>query len=169
MKYSADDLSRFWSKVDTSGECWPWTAGTSTAGYGAFWHGGQMQKAHRVSYELEHGTIRADRFVDHVCHNRRCVRPAHLREVTNKQNVENHNGGPKVTSKSGVRGVVWVKDCNKWGVLVELIEARAEHIREVTAAIQLGKYAEGYKDGMKDAMEGVEVVYVGADDDEDED
>jgi hypothetical protein len=47
--------------------------------------------------------------------------------------------------------------------IVELIEARAEHIREVTASIQLGKYAEGYKDGMKDAMEGVEVVYIGED------
>lgn len=117
MKYSADDLARFWPKVDAAGECWTWTAGISAAGYGAFWHSGQMQKAHRVSYELEHGTIRADRLIDHTCHNRRCVRPSHLREVTNKQNVENHTG-PKATSKSGVRGVVWVKDCNKWGVYV---------------------------------------------------
>ena len=50
--------------------------------------------------------------------------------------------------------------------IVELIEARAEHMREITAAIQLGKYAEGYKDGMKDAMEGVEVVYIGTDEDD---
>ena len=47
-----------------------------------------------------------------------------------------------------------------YNALVEMIEARAEHIREVTATIALGKYAEGYKDGMADAMEGVEVVYV---------
>lgn len=46
-----------------------------------------------------------------------------------------------------------------YNALVEMIEARAEHIREVTATIALGKYAEGYKDGMADAMEGVEVVY----------
>ena len=50
--------------------------------------------------------------------------------------------------------------------IVELIEARAEHMREITAAIQLGKYAEGYKDGMKDAMEGVEVVNIGTDEDD---
>lgn len=53
--------------------------------------------------------------------------------------------------------------------IAELIEARAEHIREVTAGVQLGTYARGYKDGQADLMEGAEIVYVGADEDEDED
>jgi hypothetical protein len=53
--------------------------------------------------------------------------------------------------------------------IVELIEARAEHIREVTASVQLGTYARGYKDGQADLMEGAEIVYVGADEDEDDD
>jgi hypothetical protein len=30
----AEDLSRFWSKVDTSGDCWLWTGGVSPKGYG---------------------------------------------------------------------------------------------------------------------------------------
>jgi hypothetical protein len=50
----------------------------------------------------------------------------------------------------------------------EYIEARAEHIREVTAGVQLGTYARGYKDGQADLMEGAEVVYIGADEDEDD-
>jgi hypothetical protein len=52
--------------------------------------------------------------------------------------------------------------------IIELLEARAENVREDTATMQLGKYAEGYQDGVKDTMEGVEVVYIGTDD-EDED
>ena len=55
------------------------------------------------------------------------------------------------------------------GAIAELLEARAEHIREVTAGVQLGTYARGYKDGQADLMEGAEVVYIGADDDEDGD
>jgi hypothetical protein len=51
----------------------------------------------------------------------------------------------------------------------EYIEARAEHVREVTAGVQLGTYARGYKDGQADLMEGAEIVYVGGEDDDDED
>jgi len=35
--------------------------------------------------------------------------------------------------------------------LVELLEAKAENIREDTATMQLGVYARGYKDGQDDA------------------
>jgi len=37
--------------------------------------------------------------------------------------------------------------------LVELLEAKAENIREDTATMQLGVYARGYKDGQDDAMD----------------
>jgi hypothetical protein len=53
--------------------------------------------------------------------------------------------------------------------IAELIEARAEHIREVTAGVQLGTYARGYKEGQADLMEGAEIVYVGADDEDEDD
>jgi HNH endonuclease len=118
MTYTPEQEARFWSKVDKTGECWTWTAAISSVGYGAFWHSKQMQKSHRVAYELANGPIGRGMHIDHICHNRRCVKPSHLREVTPKQNVENHAGKAQVTSKSGIRGVVWVKDCNKWGVYV---------------------------------------------------
>jgi len=118
MTYTPKETARFLAKVDATGDCWLWVAAVSSAGYGAFWHNKQMQKAHRVSYELAYGSIAPGMSVDHICHERRCVNPAHLREVTPKQNIENHAGKAKASSKSGVRGVVWVKDCNKWGVYV---------------------------------------------------
>lgn len=118
MSYTTAELSRYWAKVDKSAECWVWTAGVSNVGYGAFWHNKQMQKAHRISYELHYGPIKPGMWIDHACHNRLCVNPDHLREVTPKQNTENHAGMAHANSKSGVRGVVWVKDCSKWGVYV---------------------------------------------------
>jgi hypothetical protein len=55
-----------------------------------------------------------------------------------------------------------------YNAISEYIEARAEHVREVTASVSLGTYGRGYKDGRDDLMEQVDVVYIGADD-EDED
>ena len=50
----------------------------------------------------------------------------------------------------------------------EFFEARAELLREEAAMLHLGKFAEVYKAGQDDLMEGAEVVYIGADEDEDD-
>ena len=53
--------------------------------------------------------------------------------------------------------------------LSELLEAKAELLREEAAVLHLGKFAEGYKAGQEDIFANSEVVYVtGDDDDEDE-
>lgn len=53
--------------------------------------------------------------------------------------------------------------------LTELLEARAEYIREDTATLQLGTYAKGYKEGQEDIKEtyGFEAAFIGDEDDED--
>jgi hypothetical protein len=54
--------------------------------------------------------------------------------------------------------------------LSELLEAKAELLREEAAMLHLGKYAEGYQDAQKDIFSNAEVVYVTGDEyDEDED
>jgi len=78
---------RFWSKVDTSGDCWEWTAGKTASGYGNFKRYGKDCVAHRVSFELVRGEIPDGLVLDHLCRNHACVNPAHLEPVTRWENV----------------------------------------------------------------------------------
>jgi hypothetical protein len=54
--------------------------------------------------------------IDHRCRHRECVRPEHLRVVTNKQNQEHIS--MRSTNTSGYRSVTFNKRRNKWAVLV---------------------------------------------------
>jgi len=69
-------LDHFWDRVDKSGDCWLWTGNRFPAGlgYGRFirW------PAHRIAYELTHGSIPDGLCVLHSCDNPPCVRPDHL-------------------------------------------------------------------------------------------
>ena len=97
--------ARFWAKVDKSGECWLWTA-TLTHGYGAFRLGKKMVYAHRWAYGQYVGELDPELVIDHICETLRCVRPNHLRQITNRANILRGNGAParnarKTHCKSG--------------------------------------------------------------------
>ena len=79
--------ARFWDKVDTTGDCWVWTAGIAGGGYGYFWHEGRMQRAHRLLFKNVVGEVPSGIDLDHLCRNRRCVRPDHLERVTRSENL----------------------------------------------------------------------------------
>lgn len=93
----------FWSRVDTTGECWLWTGRPTAQGYGAVRWRGRQTTAHRVSVEIHSGPIGRGLQVDHACRNRLCVRPDHLRVVTDGENKQNL--GVYANSSTGVRGV----------------------------------------------------------------
>jgi hypothetical protein len=79
---------RFWSKVDQTGDCWLWTAATTSSGYGSYWvTPDRSTVAHRLSYEALVGPVPDGLFLDHTCRVRACVNPAHLEPVTNAENA----------------------------------------------------------------------------------
>lgn len=79
---------RFWAKVDKSGDCWLWLGAMKPNGYGNASYGpGRFTQAHRVAYLLERGALPpVGKEIDHLCRNRRCVRPDHLDVVTRSEN-----------------------------------------------------------------------------------
>ena len=86
-----------WSKVDIrkEHECWPWKGTKEKSGYGRTWINDVGYYAHRVIFNLANpGQIelkapankRARGFLMHLCDNRICCNPAHLRVADIKTN-----------------------------------------------------------------------------------
>ena len=108
---------------DSPDACWSWPGVRNSSGYGQVRHGGRLQYAHRVAYELHAGPIRDGLMIDHICHTPACFNPRHLEPVTHSQNQQNR-GGLDVKNTSGHRNVYWDKCRSKWLVRVFLEGAR---------------------------------------------
>lgn len=83
---SVNAESRFWDKVDKSGECWLWQAATNGR-YGTFWLNGVLKYAHRTAWEIENGLIPVGMNVLHECDTPPCVRISHLFLGTQADNL----------------------------------------------------------------------------------
>jgi len=71
-------------------ECWHWLGSTrggrgKGGQYGQFWRG-KPDYAHRYSFEIHYGPIPDNYEVDHVCKNRLCCNPWHLRILPRRSN-----------------------------------------------------------------------------------
>lgn len=85
------DVFKFLSlaRVNQESQCWDFVK-FSKSGYGYFRYKGRNINAHRVSYALFYGKAKKNLVIDHICMNKRCVNPDHLREVSVAiNNVEN--------------------------------------------------------------------------------
>lgn len=87
IRLTAQDVHRFWAKIEITPKCWNWTGSKSANGYGLFSLNGGNVRAHRCSHVMFIGPIPKGLVIDHLCGNKMCVRPAHLEAVTNGENI----------------------------------------------------------------------------------
>jgi hypothetical protein len=78
-------MEKFWAQVQRGAGCWEWQGAVSSQGYGRY--GKPQMQAHRISYEALVGPIPPGLVLDHLCRNHRCVNPAHLDPVSQKENL----------------------------------------------------------------------------------
>jgi hypothetical protein len=73
------------------GDCWISTYSVASHGYAQIgWQSGgerHVVLAHRASWEYVNGPVPCGHTLDHVCKQKRCVNPNHLRVLTNHENA----------------------------------------------------------------------------------
>ena len=69
--------------------CWNWTKELNANGYGQTKYYGKRVLTHRLSFRIANGVeLKKKEVVRHMCHNRMCFRPAHLRLGSQADNVQ---------------------------------------------------------------------------------
>jgi hypothetical protein len=56
-------------------------------GYTFMWNNGKTTGAHRISWEILNGPVPDGAVIDHLCGNRACVAPNHLRAISQQENI----------------------------------------------------------------------------------
>ena len=96
---------RFTDKIkQLESGCWEWQASFGLVeGYGRYTYNGRVGYAHRFAYEHCVGDIPHGFVVDHLCRNRKCVNPNHLRACTQRENTKaRYMPPPASTDNDGV-------------------------------------------------------------------
>lgn len=104
------------SRTEWVGECLTWTASHNGYGYGRMKINGRDTLVHRWVWEQANGQIPPGVEIDHVCHNRACVKREHLRATSKSENMQNRRGAAITNVNSGHRNV----ESHKGGYSVRL-------------------------------------------------
>lgn len=96
-------IENFWKKVNKTDSCWIWLGHKNNFGYGRihYTENGEYLRtlAHRFSYKYLIGEVPVGLVLDHLCNNRLCVNPYHLKITTHRENILRGIGNPAINSK----------------------------------------------------------------------
>lgn len=111
--------------------CWLWIGGVNEHGYGVFWNGERLEKAHRFSFRAHKGFIEDDEDCRHSCDNPPCVNPDHLHAGSTLANVHDmwHRSRATVQIRRGTAQVQ-----------AKLTDEKAAAIREAYATGAVTQY-----------------------------
>src|SRR3989304_6033841 len=87
------EIDRFLSFVEITDTCWWWRGSVNRAGYGRFrmdGSGATMVSPHRYSYLRLVGMVPVGHHIHHICQNRACVKPAHLKPILIHDHQRHH-------------------------------------------------------------------------------
>lgn len=94
---------RFFGRVQKTTTCWIWkTENKDIKEYGKIKINNIQYRAHRLSYVLMGQKDPKNKILDHICNNRICVNPKHLRTLTNKENILRGNGPAEMNARKKI-------------------------------------------------------------------
>ena len=129
----AEQLEKYTTTIPET-SCVIWFGSENQKGYGRILKDGKRQNVHRVTYEMTFGEIPEGMVIDHICHERSCVNPNHMRVCTNSENAKNRK--LNTNNKSGFKGVHRNKYTSKRGLSPRWIAL----IQSDGKAISLGSF-----------------------------
>lgn len=67
--------------------CWEWKGHKENHGYGRMRYKGKRYRVHRAMMLVIHGELPQGKVVMHLCHNKSCCNPKHLKIGTQRENI----------------------------------------------------------------------------------
>ena len=103
--------------IDKATECWEWGGSLNKGGYGQMSINNRPYLSHRISCAIYKKDFNDALVVDHICRNRKCCNPDHLRMVTTRVNCTENSKSISSANKSKThckQGHEFTKGNTKW-------------------------------------------------------